>query len=363
MSRRRRSRSARNYPGAALGRDLPERDVARSRRSSTASTACSISSRPRTRRAASTSPRPSSPGTDIGAGGRSRCRTAAPASSRACPQSVTQQGVQRRGSRFRLPDDRRADLDRRLPRRRRPRRLSEPQRARRNPAASTASAAPSSSPRQRAMRIWIDPDKMVGLNLTAGRHQRTRSERRTRRSPPGASAPSRTRSTQQIAATVARQGPAGDAEEFGAIVLRANPDGSSGAPARRRARRGRRRELHFSTRLNGQPSGRDRRPACRPPATRWRPPTAVRAQDGRAAEYLPAGPRIRHPLRHLALRGRSRSRRCCTRWSKRSRWSSSVMFLFLQNFRYTIIPTLVVPVALLGHLRGHARRRASRSTC
>ena len=40
-----------------------------------------------------------------------------------------------------------------------------------------------------------------------------------------------------------------------------------------------------------------------------------------------------------------------------------VMFLFLQNFRYTIIPTIVVPVALLGTFARAAARSASRSTC
>ena len=40
-----------------------------------------------------------------------------------------------------------------------------------------------------------------------------------------------------------------------------------------------------------------------------------------------------------------------------------VMFLFLQNFRYTLIPTIVVPVALLGTFAGMLRASASRSTC
>jgi multidrug efflux pump len=39
-----------------------------------------------------------------------------------------------------------------------------------------------------------------------------------------------------------------------------------------------------------------------------------------------------------------------------------VMFLFLQNWRYTIIPTLVVPIALLGTF-GTCWRWAFRSTC
>ena len=40
-----------------------------------------------------------------------------------------------------------------------------------------------------------------------------------------------------------------------------------------------------------------------------------------------------------------------------------VMFLFLQNIRYTLIPTIVVPVALLGTLRRCCWRSATRSTC
>ena len=40
-----------------------------------------------------------------------------------------------------------------------------------------------------------------------------------------------------------------------------------------------------------------------------------------------------------------------------------VMFLFLQNWRYTIIPTIVVPIALLGTFAVLLIPSASRSTC
>ena len=39
-----------------------------------------------------------------------------------------------------------------------------------------------------------------------------------------------------------------------------------------------------------------------------------------------------------------------------------VMYLFLQNFRATLIPTIAVPVVLLGHLRHPRPLPASRST-
>ncbi len=41
----------------------------------------------------------------------------------------------------------------------------------------------------------------------------------------------------------------------------------------------------------------------------------------------------------------------------------AVMFLFLQNLRYTLIPTLVVPVALMGTFAVMLLPWASRSTC
>ena len=73
---------------------------------------------------------------------------------------------------------------------------------------------------------------------------------------------------------------------------------------------------------------------------------AVRAHE-RAAGVLPAPRDLDHPLRHLQLRQIS-IRKVVETLPRAVVLVFLVMFLFLQNWRYTMIPTIVVPVALLG---------------
>lgn len=106
---------------------------------------------------------------------------------------------------------------------------------------------------QRSMRIWMDPDKMLGLSLTSsdviGAIQAQNSQVAA-----GRIGASPNPIGQQISATVNVQGQLTSPEEFGSIVLRANPDGSSV-----RLRDVARVEVggesyNFSSRLNGKPS-------------------------------------------------------------------------------------------------------------
>lgn len=106
---------------------------------------------------------------------------------------------------------------------------------------------------QRAMRVWIDPDKMVGLNLTAADINAaiTAQNAQVAAGQIGA-APNPV--SQDLTATVLVQGQLSDPRAFGEIILRANPDGSAvllkdvarielGAE-----------NYNFTSRLNGQPS-------------------------------------------------------------------------------------------------------------
>ncbi len=76
------------------------------------------------------------------------------------------------------------------------------------------------------MRIWIDPAKLVGLNLSpsdvnaAIRSQNAQVASGTIGDLPLAAG-------QEITATVVVTGQLSTAEQFGNIVLRANPDGSA----------------------------------------------------------------------------------------------------------------------------------------
>jgi multidrug efflux pump len=106
---------------------------------------------------------------------------------------------------------------------------------------------------ERAMRIWIDPAKLVGFNLRRGRrHRAIRSQNAQVSSGTIGDLPNI--AGQGIFATVVVNGQLSSAEQFGNIVLRANADGSTV-----RLRDVARIELGAqgyatSARLNGKPS-------------------------------------------------------------------------------------------------------------
>ena len=79
---------------------------------------------------------------------------------------------------------------------------------------------------QRSMRVWLDPDRMLGLNLTAA-DVTTAIGAQNAQVAAGSIGAQPNPITQQIAAPVIIKGQLSSPEEFGAIVLRANPDGSA----------------------------------------------------------------------------------------------------------------------------------------
>ncbi|HEX7074047.1 MAG TPA: efflux RND transporter permease subunit, partial [Hyphomicrobiaceae bacterium] len=106
---------------------------------------------------------------------------------------------------------------------------------------------------QRSMRIWMDPDKMLGLNLTAGdiisaiRAQNAQVAAGRIGAQPNPI-------TQQISATVLVKGQLTSPEEFESIVLRANPDGSLVRLRDVATVEVGGESYNFSTRLNRQPT-------------------------------------------------------------------------------------------------------------
>ena len=77
-----------------------------------------------------------------------------------------------------------------------------------------------------SMRVWFEIDRLTSLNLTPQRPRRRRSRARTSRPRWAASAPSRSRDTQQFQINIQTLGRLVTPEQFGDIVIRANPDGS-----------------------------------------------------------------------------------------------------------------------------------------
>ena len=198
---------------------------------------------------------------------------------------------------------------------------------------------------ERAMRIWIDPAKLQGVNLSSSdvvaaiRAQNAQVAA-------GAIGELPNVAGQGIAATVVVSGQLGTVEQFGNIALRANADGSTV-----RLRDVARIELGAqsyatSARLNGKPStgiGVQLAPTGNALATA----AGVRVKMDQLQKFFPPGVSYSVPYDSSRFVKISISQVAET-LVEAVVLVFLVMFLFLQNFRYTIIPTIVVPVALLG---------------
>jgi multidrug efflux pump len=196
-----------------------------------------------------------------------------------------------------------------------------------------------------AMRVWIDPEKLVGLNLSTAdvnnaiRAQNAQVAAGTMGDLPNVAG-------QSVAATIVVPGQLTTPEQFGNIVLRSTPDGATV-----RLKDVARVELNAQTfassaRLNGKPStgiGVQLSPSGNALATA----EAVRKRMAELAPYFPRGMKWDIPYDSSRFVKISIAQVVETLLEAVA-LVFLVMFLFLQNWRYTIIPTLVVPVALLG---------------
>ena len=198
---------------------------------------------------------------------------------------------------------------------------------------------------EQAMRIWMDPARLLSFGLStndvnaAVRAQNAQVSAGSIGELPNIAG-------QGIAATVVVKGQLTTADQFGNIVLRANTDGSTV-----RLRDVARVELgaqNYATaaRLNGKPStgiGVQLSPSGNALATA----DAVRKRMGELSKFFPAGVKWSIPYDSSRFVRISITQVVVTLLEAVA-LVFLVMFLFLQNWRYTIIPTLVVPIALLG---------------
>ncbi|MBL0423387.1 efflux RND transporter permease subunit [Ramlibacter sp. AW1] len=198
---------------------------------------------------------------------------------------------------------------------------------------------------EQAMRVWIDPQKLASFGLSAAevnaaiRAQNAQVSAGTIGDLPNVAG-------QGVAATVVVNGQLRTPEQFRDIVLRASTDGSTvrlGDVARVELN-----AQNFSTaaRLNGQPStgiGVQLTSAGNALDTA----DAVRERMSQLEPFFPPGVKWEIPY------DSSRFVRISIQQVVMTLFEAVVlvflvMFVFLQNWRYTVIPTLVVPVALLG---------------
>ena len=198
---------------------------------------------------------------------------------------------------------------------------------------------------ERSMRVWIDPAKMQGYNVsTADIASAIQAQNAQVSSGSLGNMPNLKEQT--ITATVVVPGQLSTVEQFGKIVLRANPDGSTV-----RLKDVARIELGVeaymtSARLNGKPAagiGIQLSPSGNALASA----KMVRARLQELEKYFPKGVRWSLPYDSSKFVSISIEKVVHTLFEAIV-LVFIVMFLFLQNIRYTLIPTIVVPVALLG---------------
>ena len=265
------------------------------------------------------------------------------------PQDVQQQGITRDEVLVELPDGARLRLRGRQALGQRPRRLCRVARSTIRSAAVPASASVQLFGAEYAMRIWLDPDKLAQLQADADRrHRRDPGAerpglRRPARRPAGRRRPAAQRHDH-------RAEPAADARAVRATSSCAPPPTAPTVRLGDVARVELGAESYDATaRYNGKPAAgfgvslatganaldtaeavkAAHRPSCRRYAAR------------RACE-------VDLSLRHHALRASSRSRRSIQTLLEAIVLVFVVMFVFLQNWRATLIPTIAVPVVLLG---------------
>nr|CBA33221.1 Acriflavine resistance protein F [Curvibacter putative symbiont of Hydra magnipapillata] len=198
---------------------------------------------------------------------------------------------------------------------------------------------------ERAMRIWLDPAKLASFNLSTAEVNSAISAQNAQVSA-GAIGDLPNITGQSIAATVVVKGQLASVAQFGNIALRSNADGSAvrlkdvarielGAQA-----------YATSARLNGKPAigiGVQLAPSGNAMAAA----KAVRARMTELQAYFPKGMSWSIPYDSSRFVNIS-IKQVAETLVEAVVLVFLVMFLFLQNWRYTIIPTIVVPVALLG---------------
>src|SRR5690625_3366909 len=197
----------------------------------------------------------------------------------------------------------------------------------------------------RAMRIWVDPAKLVGYNLSmsdvnaAVARQNVVISGAIIGSPPNPE-------DQRVAVPITVNGQLATVDEFSNIILRATPDGATvrlsdvarievGADT-----------YQFGARLNSNPTAAFAL-SLTPDANALSTAAGVKKVMGELSEFFPSNIRYDIPYDTTPYVQISIEQVLQT-LAEAMLLVFLVMYIFLQDIRYTLIPALVVPVALLG---------------
>jgi multidrug efflux pump len=198
---------------------------------------------------------------------------------------------------------------------------------------------------QNAMRIWLNPDKLNNFRLTSNEVVAALQAQNAQVSA-GQFGGIPASIGQQLNATITARTLLQTPEQFDAIILRTNPDGST-VKLKDVARTEIGTESYdIEARFKGKPIGGM---ALRLAAGANALDTAdrVKAKMAELERYMPAGVKVVYPYDTTPFVKVSIQEVVRT-LIEAVILVFCIMFLFMQNFRATLIPTIAVPVVLLG---------------
>ncbi|WP_110692756.1 multidrug efflux RND transporter permease subunit [Salinicola halophyticus] len=198
---------------------------------------------------------------------------------------------------------------------------------------------------EQAMRVWVDPNKLSGYGLTMNDLAQA-IEQQNAQIAPGRVGDEPTLPGQRLTVPLTVQGQLTSPEQFAAVVLRADADGGKvvlGDVARLELGA---ESYAFSNRENGV-AATSAAIQLSPGANAVRTAAAVRERLAELAPSLPAGMAYSVPFDTAPFVKVSIEKVIYTLFEAMA-LVFLVMFLFLQNLRYTLIPAIVAPIALLG---------------
>lgn len=196
-----------------------------------------------------------------------------------------------------------------------------------------------------AMRVWVDPEALLGYGLSIEDVNNAIAEQNSQ-VPAGSFGERPTETGQEVTANLVVKGVMESPEEFGRIVLRANADGSIVHLSDVARMEVGLEDYRFEVESNGVVSAA----AAVQLAPGGNALQTAQAVKDRLAELSTSFP---EDITYEVAFDTSKFvdvaiNKVITTLAEAIVLVFLVMFLFLQNLRYTLIPTIVVPVALLG---------------
>jgi len=198
---------------------------------------------------------------------------------------------------------------------------------------------------ERAMRVWVDPAKLASFNMAMSDVTQAIASQNTLIAP-GALGGEPTISDQRVTVPLTVEGQLQTPEDFRQVVLRANTDGSSltlGDVARVELGS---QAFWFQTRANGKPVALVAVQLA-PGANAVSTSSLIADRMEELGRAMPANMIYRIPFDTAPFVKISIEKVVVT-LIEAMVLVFLVMFLFLQKFRYTVIPAIVAPIALLG---------------